>query len=323
MIKNQAVFALSLTVLVFLNIPLSFAGLIADNGKMPELLSGVILTGAGISNLAEQKPKEHINISLATVISKEIPAIRFLMDQHDSVLYENSLNNLPIADTSLGYSIEKLNYNERFHRGSPQVLIYHTHTTESFQIEAGPGSWRSKNKDISVVATGNIIAKTLYNDFGIEVLHITEIFDSPVYNGSYERSLAMLEKAIEQYPSIQYVFDVHRDGVDETPANKQSFTTVVDGQKAAKVSIVLGVKSKFTPENKKFAKAIESSMNKLYPGLFKRHIEKDYYYNQFVVPNSILFEMGCNISTPEEARYSAVLVGRSVGTVIMGKEQQQ
>jgi hypothetical protein len=69
-----------------------------------------------------------------------------------------------------------------------------------------------------------------------------------------------------------------------------------------------------------FSQEIKAMMDTMYPTLYKRQIEIAYYYNQFIQPNSILLEVGSNFNTPEEGRYTAVLVGRTLGELIKAKE---
>ena len=61
-----------------------------------------------------------------------------------------------------------------------------------------------------MVRVGTELAKTL-KARGIGVLHITDIFDDPAYNGSYGRSLSAAQKALKKYPDIKVTIDLHRD----------------------------------------------------------------------------------------------------------------
>ena len=78
----------------------------------------------------------------------------------------------------------------------PQVLIYHTHGSESYTPDAAfpytpTETERTTDINYNVVRVGDELQKVLENN-GIEAVHIREIFDSPVYTGAYDRSLAVV-----------------------------------------------------------------------------------------------------------------------------------
>mgnify|MGYP000755993614 FL=1 len=73
----------------------------------------------------------------------------------------------------------------------PQVLIIHTHTTESYERDSDgyydtDYDGRSLCPANSVVGVGAVLAQTLA-DNGISTLHDGTVFDDPVYNYSYSR----------------------------------------------------------------------------------------------------------------------------------------
>ncbi|MEG1932180.1 MAG: stage II sporulation protein P, partial [Pygmaiobacter sp.] len=85
----------------------------------------------------------------------------------------------------------------------PQILIMHTHATESYQstkeLWYDPAE-QSRNTDTAanVVAVGEVLSKTL-NDGGIVTLHDATLHDYPSYNGSYARSRATVERYLAEY----------------------------------------------------------------------------------------------------------------------------
>ena len=70
---------------------------------------------------------------------------------------------------------------------SPQVLIYHTHTTESYQ-PVTEGNFHSVNKIGTVREVGDVLAERL-EELGYQVIHDETIHDHPSYSQSYSRSL--------------------------------------------------------------------------------------------------------------------------------------
>lgn len=76
--------------------------------------------------------------------------------------------------------------------GTPMVLIYHTHTTESYLPSESPWFYegtetRSQDGNQSVVMVGNAIEAQL-KAAGFGVIHDTTIHDYPAYTGGYTRS---------------------------------------------------------------------------------------------------------------------------------------
>ena len=125
----------------------------------------------------------------------------------------------------------------------PQVLIMHTHATESFEpydtdIYDTRHTWRTTDNTQNIVAAGEVMAEAI-RSYGIEVLHDETQHDYPSYNGSYERSAVTVQEYLEKYPSIKVVLDVHRDAVqrDQTLVKP---VTEIDGRKAAQLMIIAG-----------------------------------------------------------------------------------
>jgi hypothetical protein len=79
--------------------------------------------------------------------------------------------------------------NTQYHNGEPLVVIYHTHTTESYNADPSATTYRSTDPTQNMVTIGAIVSQILYEEYGIQVLHITETFDQP-YDTAYEKSLA-------------------------------------------------------------------------------------------------------------------------------------
>lgn len=80
----------------------------------------------------------------------------------------------------------------------------HTHATESYEdCDAAQydtrNTWRSTDNNRNMVAVGNAIEEEL-RKAGIGVVHDTQQFDYPSYNGSYDRAAAVVRDYLTQYP---------------------------------------------------------------------------------------------------------------------------
>ncbi|MGN1110452.1 MAG: stage II sporulation protein P [Oscillospiraceae bacterium] len=205
----------------------------------------------------------------------------------------------------------------------PSVLIYHTHTSESFLPEA---DWydrnyplRSSDPERSIVAVGDAICNALA-ERGISSVHDCTIHDDP-YTGSYYRSAETIQKTMEKYPSIKVVIDVHRDGIGNGDGSLPAPVATIDGRNAAQFMIISCCESEMFDmpdylENFKLACLIQNCAEERYPSL-ARPILFDYRnYNQSLSTGALLIEVGSHGNSLEEAVYSGQLVGNALADAI-------
>ncbi|MBR3760083.1 MAG: stage II sporulation protein P [Ruminococcus sp.] len=206
----------------------------------------------------------------------------------------------------------------------PQVLIYHTHTTESFEPYVRDNydsgfNYRTTDDTKNMVMVGDAIEAEL-EARGIGVIHVETIHDYPSYNGSYGRSRESIVPILEQYPSIKVVLDIHRDAISGEGIAYQPYVEI-DGKEAAQVMIIsgcddgtLGMPSYI--RNFRFACRLQERLEGDNPGL-TRPILFDYrHYNQDLTTGSLLIEVGSHCNTLEQAQYSGQLIGRSLGGML-------
>ena len=202
----------------------------------------------------------------------------------------------------------------------PQVLLYHTHTTESFEPFVRENmdaefNYRTTDETKNMVMVGNAIQAELEAK-GIGVIHVTEIHDYPSYNGSYGRSRESIMPILEEYPEIKVVLDIHRDAISGDDYAAQPYIEI-DGKEAAQIMIISGCDDGTLGmpdylKNFHFASALQRQFEEDYPGL-ARPILFDYrHYNQDLTTGSLLIEVGSHGNTLEQAQYSGQLIGRSL-----------
>ncbi|OCN01259.1 hypothetical protein A7X67_07380 [Clostridium sp. W14A] len=198
----------------------------------------------------------------------------------------------------------------------PQVLIYHTHTTEAFD-----GVTRSTDKSLSVCTVGDAIAKQL-EDAGIGVIHDTTYHDYPAYNGSYGRSIVTMENDLKKYPSIQVTLDIHRDAMTRSDGTRLKPTAIVNGKKAAQVMIISGCDDTGDlgfPDweyNMRLAVRLQKSMADLYPNLARPLNFCARRYNENVTHGSLLVEIGTDANKLDEAVYGGELFGKALAATL-------
>lgn len=208
----------------------------------------------------------------------------------------------------------------------PQVLIMHTHTTESFEpyerdFYDASFSSRSTDNSMNVVAVGEEIAKGL-EEKGITVIHNTTIHDYPSYNGSYQRSNQTVKEILEQYPSIKVVLDIHRDAICPENNLRIAPVTEIDGKKAAQIMIISGCDDGTMGmpnylQNFRLASIFQQTTEEMYPTL-TRPVLFDYRnYNQELTTGSLLIEVGSHANSIDEVIYTGELLGDALGEALL------
>ena len=206
----------------------------------------------------------------------------------------------------------------------PQVLIIHTHTTESYERDSDgyydtDYDGRSLCPANSVVGVGAVLAQTLA-DNGISTLHDGTVFDDPVYNYSYSRSRERTEQLLKEYPSIKIVLDIHRDGIADGDV-RIAPVAEINGRKAAQIMIICGCDdgTDILPDymdNLRFASYLQNAIEKDNKGITRPMLFDYRFYNQDLAEASLVIEFGALANDIEQVRYSAELAGRSIANLL-------
>jgi len=206
-----------------------------------------------------------------------------------------------LADSPLCFSLSETE--------KPQILIFHTHTTESF-TDSNTNKYLASDSDRNLDEAKNISAvgkamQSVFENSGIRTIHDTTVHDYPSYNGAYTRSLATVQKNLNSHPEIRVVLDVHRDGIIKDDGTKVKVVCDINGEKTAQCMFVIGSNALLThdnwQENLKLACKIQRLANKMYPGLMRPIILREERFNQQTSTGSIIIEVGSNGNTLSEA----------------------
>jgi stage II sporulation protein P len=184
----------------------------------------------------------------------------------------------------------------------PQILIYHTHTSEAYIPASGKDHLLNRRGDI--VKVGARLQKILETKYHLKTLHCDTIHDQPPFKESYERSQITVKQYLHDYPSLKLLIDLHRDATPGLNA-----VCSIKGVKTATILAVVGT-DKIMPhpewrKNQAFAAQVMDRLNLYYPGLSNGIIVSKGRYNQHLHPHALIFEVGDQYSTLEEA-YQAV-----------------
>ena len=205
----------------------------------------------------------------------------------------------------------------------PQILIYHTHSQETY-ADYGPDQ-----PDATVVGAGSYLAELLEAK-GYRVLHDTSVYD--LVDGKLDRSHAYnyalegVTGILQQNPSIEVVLDLHRDGVDESV----HMVTEVNGKPTAKIMFFNGMSQ--TPEgpieylpnpykedNLAFSLQMQLNAAAYFPGFTRNIYLKGLRYNLHLRPRSSLIEAGAQTNTYEEARNAMEPLAELLDMVLRGQ----
>ena len=208
------------------------------------------------------------------------------------------------------------------------VLIVHTHGTEAYTPDGvlsdpldDPYVTRSKNNEENVVSIGALMAE-VFEKNGIRTLHHAVAIDATVddFYDSYTESGTVIRRTLRKYPSIKYVFDIHRDGLELSSGEKAKVICAVDGKRVAQVMSVIGSDTLYDhpswEENLAFAVKLQRRLEDNYTDFCRPINVKQNTYNQDYGPLSLLLEIGTDGNTLEEARYSAEILAGELADLI-------
>ena len=203
----------------------------------------------------------------------------------------------------------------------PQVLIVHSHASESYTMPPGQeyvpsGTFRTADRSCNMVRVGDELAAEL-SSYGISVVHDRTLHDGESYNDAYENSLASIQSYLAKYPSIVYVLDLHRDAVQDANGTQYKLVTAEDPA-AAQVSLIMGVAHDGWQDNLRLAIAVQEKLESQSPTLMRPITLLNYRYNQFAAPGSLLVEVGAAGNSLDEALRAARLFAKGFAETILG-----
>lgn len=222
------------------------------------------------------------------------------------------------ADTLLG---EDLRLEKK--TDVPQILIYHTHSQETF-IDSEEG-----NIEDSIIGMGEVLAQELRDTYGYQVIHDTGVYD--LIDGVLDRSAAYdyarqsIQQVLADNPTIEVVIDLHRDGVEG-----QKFVTQIDGKPTSMVMFFNGIsrdsnaqplywlENPYIQQNLAFSLQMQLAAQRLYPGFTRNIYLKAERFNLHLRPRSLLIEAGTQLNTVEEEKNAMLVLAELLDCVLGG-----
>ena len=215
---------------------------------------------------------------------------------------------------SLDFSIEK-------EREGPQILIYHTHSQETF-ADSIPG-----DEATSIVGMGSYLT-TLLQQQGFRVLHHKESFDLAEgeldRNKAYTNAEPVIRQILEENPDIQLVIDLHRDGVGENV----HLVKEINGKPTAQVMFFNGLSysakngsisylpNPYLENNLGLTLQMKLASDQMFPGFARKIYLKSLRFNLHLHPGAMLIEAGAQTNTVEEMRNAMEVLAQVLTDVL-------
>ncbi len=200
--------------------------------------------------------------------------------------------------------------------GSPTVLIYHTHATESYTQVSGESyeessDYRTLDTGYNMVSIGSRMMELL-TQAGIGVVHTGTLHDYPSYDGGYDNSRATMEDVLGREPGIRLMLDVHRDAAVDANGNQFSTSAAVNGRESAQIMFLIGTGHPNWQENMALAVKLTALLEKKYPGITRGIVTRTYEYNQDLSGGALLVEVGAAGDTREKALVAAEALAEAI-----------
>lgn len=199
-------------------------------------------------------------------------------------------------------------------KGDVRIGIYHTHTAESFVPSFGK-SHAAGGQCGEIVEIGEFLARCLAEK-GVRAVQSKKVHDYPNFMQAYSASEKTATEMVKQYPSLDILFDIHRDA-----SKRDIASATIDGKTVAKVLIVVaqgqdGLPQPHWQENYRLAKALEQKMEEMYPGLSAGIQLTEWRYNQHLHPHALLLEVGSHETSKGEAMRSVKLLAEVLSRLL-------
>lgn len=256
-------------------------------------------------NEAIQNTTENIINDLPNFVDGKIISLNNKKDTFTNIYNSVKIKN----ESSYELTDEMLIPNVDF-ENKKDIIIYHTHTCESYTPTAennyiASGNFRTIDLNHSVSRVGDELTNYL-TGFGFNVIHNKSYHDYPAYTGSYSRSLSTISGILQSNSDTEFVIDLHRDALSNSNYGP---TVQLGNETVSQLMFVIGTDGGGLEHpnwlyNFKLAIKLQEKANEMYPGLFKPIILRNSRYNQHVTKGACIIEVGATGNTIEQCNGS-------------------
>ncbi len=283
-------------------------------------------TPAPHNNLSGDKPSPEGNIAeyeqSVPPGENSFPIIKCDISTDKPLLLNNTTSKNPDTEKLL-MSVYDFGYDSL--SDEPLVLVIHTHATECYSRESSTyfedgSKTRTVDERYNMIAVGKVFSEVLEEN-GIPTLHCTVQHDAESYSSAYSLAAESIREYIKEYPSIKYVFDLHRDAIVYESGAKARPVSTIDGKEAAQIMFVAGTDAggadfPHWQKNLSFTLKLTDKLIEQYPTLVRTTALRGASYNQQYTEGSVLVEIGADGNTLSQAKYSAELLANAVAELI-------
>lgn len=275
----------------------------SEETELPQETAPVEAAGEGQKTIQEDKhAREAVSTAVSPDLLQQLSDYEYLLNQYFTVDAGTTADARLLDASKLLTEDLSIRKNPQV----PQILIYHTHSQEEF-VDSVPG-----DTETSIVGMGEVLAEALQG-YGYQVIHDTGVYD--LIDGVLDRSAAYdyarvaVENILQEYPTIEVIIDLHRDGVDG-----QKFVTEIDGKPTSMIMFFNGISrnsqdepiaylaNPYTQQNLAFSLQLELAAREKYPGYTRNIYLKAERFNLHLRPRSLLVEAGTQLNTVEEEK---------------------
>lgn len=201
----------------------------------------------------------------------------------------------------------------------PLVYIYNTHDEEKYKYLSN-GAYNI----VPNVRLASLILEEKLNDIGINTISEDKSIQTILnehqwsYKDSYKASRLLLEEAKDNYESLKYYIDIHRDSI-----SKDKTTLEYNDDEYARILFVIGSDNKDYDDNLEMANKINNYLNDMVPDISRGISMKEGplvngVYNQDFSSNLILIEIGGNENNIVEVSNSINILADALYKYIKG-----
>lgn len=261
----------------------------------------------------------------AVISTEKLMDYAYLMN-HFYIVDENTATN---EQQISGIRFLEEDFSLKKDPSSPQILIYHSHSQETFADS------REGYREDTVVGVGEYLTELLTEQYGYQVLHVTETFD--LFDGELDRSKAYdaarayISRVLEENPSIRVVIDLHRDGVPED----RRLVTLINGKETAQILFYNGLSytvsqgpvsylpNPYIQDNLAFSFQLNYQAEQYFPELSRGIYLAGLRYNLHLCPCALLLEAGAQTNTIQEVKNAMEPFAAILDRVLSKKEKPE
>ena len=199
----------------------------------------------------------------------------------------------------------------------PIIYLYNSHQLENY-------TKKDDEENTPNVMLTSYRLKDKLEEYNINSLveeeDIQEILRINSWSGSsaYKASRILINNAIENYDTLKYFIDLHRDSV-----GYNSTTLITDDKRYAKLYFVIGLEHENYEKNLEFATNLSNMLNKEINGISKGILAKqgknvNGIYNQDINGNTLLIEVGGVDNTIDEVYNTIDVLAKVLNNYIGG-----